>query len=150
MLFSCPVLGRRRKTIQLKQKQISDLAFDLIFHRFLPCNCCLSAVLYSDKGDYPEHYFADCVFVVINGFKKKTKKTFICLDQMSKSRRIIVIQLTTNWISFLLHWTGERLKISYIQVTSKTQTLCSRTKSLELVRKWTLSVFLGARHLAQQ
>ena len=51
-------------------KQISDLAFHLSFFfffffflfffflsffLFLPFNCCLSVVLYLDKGDYPEN-----------------------------------------------------------------------------------------------
>ena len=30
---------------QHNQKQISDLAFHLIFHNFSPFNCCLSVVL---------------------------------------------------------------------------------------------------------
>ena len=44
-----------RKTTQLNQQQISNLAFHLIFHRFSPFNCCLSVVLYLDKGDYSEN-----------------------------------------------------------------------------------------------
>ena len=45
-----------RKTTQLNQKQISDLAFHLIFlNCFSPLNCCLSDVLWLDKGDYPEN-----------------------------------------------------------------------------------------------
>ena len=36
-------------------KQISGLALHLIFHRFSPFNCCLNAVLWLDKGGYPEH-----------------------------------------------------------------------------------------------
>ena len=36
-------------------KQISGLALHLIFHRFSPFNCCLYAVLWLDKGGYPEH-----------------------------------------------------------------------------------------------
>ena len=34
-----------RKTTQLNRKQISGLAFHLIFHRFSPFNCCLSVIL---------------------------------------------------------------------------------------------------------
>ena len=37
------------------KKQISDLAFLLICHRFSPLKCCLSVVLQLDKRDYPEN-----------------------------------------------------------------------------------------------
>ena len=43
------------KITQLNQKKISGLARHLIFHRFLPFNCCLSVVLQHNKGDYPEN-----------------------------------------------------------------------------------------------
>ena len=42
------------QTTQLNQKQIGELAFYLIFHRFSPFNCWLSVVLLLDKGDYPK------------------------------------------------------------------------------------------------
>ena len=64
-----------RKTTQLNQKQISGLAFYLIFHRFSPFNCCLSVVLQLDKGDYPEN-----LQVVTCPNKQHSFEPFTCLD----------------------------------------------------------------------
>ena len=44
--------GQSNNTAQ--PKQIGELAFYLIFHRFSPFNCWLSVVLLLDKGDYPK------------------------------------------------------------------------------------------------
>ena len=45
------------KSVLMKNvpQTISGLPLHLIFHRFSPFNCCLSAVLWLDKGDYPEN-----------------------------------------------------------------------------------------------
>ena len=40
---------------QPKIKEVRELALHPIFHRFSTLNCCLSLVLYLEKGDYPEN-----------------------------------------------------------------------------------------------
>ena len=53
-----------RKTTQLNQKQVSDLAFHLIFHHFSQLNCCLSVVLQLD--------------IMIKGITLKISKLCFC------------------------------------------------------------------------
>ena len=38
----------------LYDKRLNDNMF-FVFHHFSPFNCCLSVVLYLDRGDYPEN-----------------------------------------------------------------------------------------------
>ena len=50
-------------TEQVKKKinqSKTDNSFSLIFHRFYPFICCLSVVLWLDKGDFPENVHTVC------------------------------------------------------------------------------------------
>ena len=62
------------------KKKISYFATHLIFHRFSPFNCCLSVLLWLDKGDYPRK-FADCVFVLKNSVFFVAMAVILHLDQ---------------------------------------------------------------------
>ena len=57
-------------------KKTSHFASHLVFHRFSPCNCCLSAVLQFDKWDYTENVLRLRVCALIN---KRSFEHFMCL-----------------------------------------------------------------------
>ena len=52
-------LPNTEKAVKTKQKQ--DKSFSFIFHRFWPFICCLSVVLWLDKGDFPENMHTVCL-----------------------------------------------------------------------------------------
>ena len=62
-MYSLPLALHREREREKRSKSetkmtasiLSSLAFHLIFHCFSPFNCCLSVVLYLDKGDYPDN-----------------------------------------------------------------------------------------------
>ena len=45
----------------VKNKPKEDKYFSVIFHRFWPFICCLSVVLWLDKGDFPENVHTVCL-----------------------------------------------------------------------------------------
>ena len=57
------------------KNQKGGLAFSPIFHRFSPFNCCVSVVLWLDKGDYPDN-----LQVVFCPDKSRSFESFMCLD----------------------------------------------------------------------
>ena len=66
LFISCHLSSWLHRTVKLdsskhciahRPQKVSGLALHLICNRFLPFNCCLSVLLYLDKGDYSENSY---------------------------------------------------------------------------------------------
>ena len=57
-------------------------------NRFSPLNCCLSVVLYLDKGDYPNN---SCVVVCSNN--QRSFEHFKCLDLVLERQQLFLFQI---------------------------------------------------------
>ena len=55
----------KRQQLNNNNNNKKEISFSVIFHRFQPFICCLSVILWLDKGDCPEnlHVVSPCYIV---------------------------------------------------------------------------------------